>query len=138
MNYVDPNEARSNRNGFVFDRKFPLTPALSPSDGERAGVRGPFVPGGSWSQCAQKVWLRIARPSVFLFILLLSFHLSTRADELADKGKAIFKQNQHAVVTVQIVLKNRMSMAGRSGESSESRQDVTGTVIDPAGFAGFA
>jgi S1-C subfamily serine protease len=57
-----------------------------------------------------------------------------RADDLADKGRAIFKQHQHAVVTVQIVLKSKFSMAGRGGEANESRQDVTGTVVDPSGL----
>ena len=57
-----------------------------------------------------------------------------RADDLADKGRAIFKKHQHAVVTVELVLKNKFSMAGRGGESNESRQDVTGTVVDPSGL----
>jgi hypothetical protein len=57
------------------------------------------------------------------------------ADDLGEKGRAIFKKNQHCVVTVQIVLKSKLSMAGRGGESSESRQEVTGTIVDPAGIA---
>lgn len=57
-----------------------------------------------------------------------------RADELADKGRAIFKQHQRAVVTVQLVIESKFSMSGRAGQSSESRQDVTGTVIDPSGL----
>src|SRR5438067_1951988 len=99
-------------------RRFPL----SPSEGERAGVRGKSV-----VQAATLV-------PTLLFLFLLFIPLASRADELTDKGKAIFKQNQRVVLTVEIVLKNKMSMAGRSGESSESRQDVTGTVIDPSGL----
>jgi len=60
--------------------------------------------------------------------------VSCHADELADKGRAIFKKNQHAVVTVQIVLKNKISMSGMGGQSSEARQDVTGTVLDSSGL----
>jgi len=58
------------------------------------------------------------------------------ADELAEKGRDIFKKNQHAVVTVQVVLK--YSGAGRSGGPSESKQDLTGTVIDPSGLTVLA
>ena len=42
-------------------------------------------------------------------------------------------KHQHAVVTVQVVLK--ISGAGRS---SESRQDLTGTVVDPSGLTVLA
>lgn len=55
-------------------------------------------------------------------------------DELAEKGRAVFKKYQHAVVTVQIVIKNKISLGGRGGESNESRQDVTGTIVDPSGL----
>jgi hypothetical protein len=58
----------------------------------------------------------------------------SKADELADKGRAIYRQHQHAVVTVQIVLKSKFSVGGRGAESNESRQDVTGTLVDPSGL----
>jgi S1-C subfamily serine protease len=57
-----------------------------------------------------------------------------RSDELTDKGRAIFRQHQHSVVTVQIVVKSKFSMGGMGGQSNESRQDVTGTVVDPSGL----
>jgi hypothetical protein len=57
----------------------------------------------------------------------------SRADELAEKGREIFNKNQHGVVTVQVVLK--ISTAGRS---SENRQDLTGTVVDPSGLTVLA
>jgi S1-C subfamily serine protease len=66
--------------------------------------------------------------------LFLCLTFTSYSDELADKGRAIFKQNQHAVVTVQIVLKSKFSVGGRGGESNESRQDVTGTLVDPSGL----
>jgi S1-C subfamily serine protease len=56
------------------------------------------------------------------------------ADDLADKGRAIFKKNQHSVVTVQIVVKSKFSFGGMGGQANESRQDVTGTVVDPSGL----
>jgi hypothetical protein len=59
--------------------------------------------------------------------------LTADADELAEKGKAIFKKHRQVVVTVQLVLKSKISMAGLGGQANESRQDVTGTVVDPSG-----
>jgi len=69
------------------------------------------------------------------FILLLSLlAVPCRADELTDKGRAIFKEHQHSVVTVQIVVKSKFSVGGMGGQSNESRQDVTGSVVDPSGL----
>jgi hypothetical protein len=56
------------------------------------------------------------------------------ADDLADKGRAIFNKHQRGVVTVQIVLKNKFSMGGMGSQSNEARQDVTGTVLDSSGL----
>ena len=70
---------------------------------------------------------------VLLFLLAL-VAAPSRADELSDKSRAIFKQHQHSVVTVQIVVKSKFSMGGMGGQSNESRQDVTGTVVDPSGL----
>ena len=65
---------------------------------------------------------------VALLLAIAASGLPAGADELGEKGKAIFKKNQYAVVTVQLVLKNKVSMAGLGGQSNESRQDVTGTT----------
>src|SRR3954464_4272762 len=56
------------------------------------------------------------------------------ADDIAEKGRAILTKNQHAVVTIELVLKSKISIPGAGGQSSESRSDVTGTVIDPSGL----
>src|SRR5262245_66359901 len=75
------------------------------------------------------------------FLMASILALATRpglADELADKGRQIFKKNQHAVVTVQAVIKVRMSMSGMGGDASEFKQDVTGTVLDPSGLTVLA
>lgn len=66
--------------------------------------------------------------------LLVLSATQTRADELADKGRDIFQKNRLAVVTVQVVLKTKFSVSGMGGESTESKQDLTGTVIDPSGL----
>ena len=71
----------------------------------------------------------------FIAVALQPFASSVcRAEDVADKGRAIFKKHQHAVVTVQLVLKSKFSLAGRGGESNESRQDATGTMVDPSGL----
>ena len=59
----------------------------------------------------------------------------SRADEIAEKGRDIFKQHQHAVVTVQAVMK--VSYPG-AAKSTENRQDLTGTVVDPSGLTVLA
>jgi len=41
-------------------------------------------------------------------------------------------------VTVQLVLKSKMSMPGFGGRSNESKQDATGTMIDPSGLTVLA
>jgi len=73
--------------------------------------------------------------ALMMLALLPCLVLVGRADEVSAKGRAIFKKYQHAVVTVQLVLKSKFSMSGRGGEANESRQDVTGTVVDPSGLA---
>ena len=70
--------------------------------------------------------------------LLLCLPLASRADELAEKGRDVFKKNQRAVVTVQLVQKVTYSASGRAGESQEAKQDITGTVVDPSGLTVLA
>jgi S1-C subfamily serine protease len=67
---------------------------------------------------------------------LLLLAATGRADELADKGRDIFKKYQHAVVTVQVILK--VTGGGRSGGPSENKEDLTGLVIDPSGLTVLA
>jgi len=57
---------------------------------------------------------------------------AARADDMAQKGREIFKANQHAVVTVQAVLKITGPRA------SENKIDATGTVLDPSGLTVLA
>jgi S1-C subfamily serine protease len=68
---------------------------------------------------------------VSLPLLLSCLATPIRADEVADKGRDIFKKNQHAVVTVEAVMK--VSASGR-GAAREAKQDLTGVVIDPSGL----
>ena len=75
---------------------------------------------------------------VGLVSLLAGLVLPGRADELAEKGRDIFNKNQHAVITVQIVLKTKFSVTGLGGQANESKQDLTGTVVDPSGLTVLA
>ena len=76
---------------------------------------------------------------VISFMSLLACLASlSRADEVADKGREIFKKNQRAVVTVQVVVKMKFSLPGAGGQANESKQDVTGTVVDPSGLTVLA
>src|SRR6185436_17695153 len=70
--------------------------------------------------------------------LLLWIALPAPADEFADKGREVFKKHQRAVVTVQVGQKMTYSAGGRTGEPRESKQDVTGTVVDPSGLTVLA
>ena len=67
-------------------------------------------------------------------LISLSITAASRADDVGEKGHDVFKKNQHAVVTVQVVLKVSSAAGGRSSNPSESKSDITGTVIDPSGL----
>src|SRR5690349_9803445 len=71
---------------------------------------------------------------IVLLLLAGVFTAPALADELAEKGREVFKNNRHCVVTVQIVVKSKFSMGGMGGQANESRQDVTGTLIDASGL----
>jgi S1-C subfamily serine protease len=76
-----------------------------------------------------------------LYVIAMAWTLAAamcRADEFSDKGRDIFKKNQHAVITVQAVLKTTYSGNGRSSNPTEVKQDLTGTVIDPSGLTVLA
>jgi S1-C subfamily serine protease len=83
------------------------------------------------SVCSSRLCGSWCAPTVLAAALLVG---SLQADELADKGRAIFAKNHLSVVTVQLVLKSKVSVPGMGGQSNESRQDATGTVLDPSGL----
>lgn len=64
--------------------------------------------------------------------------MTAHADPLAEQGRDIFKKNQRAVVTVQVVQKSSYSVPGRSSSPTETKQDLTGTVVDPSGLTVLA
>lgn len=84
-------------------------------------------------ECKPGVWSHMyTRLCCLLAVGLLM--PASRADDFAEKGRAVFKKYQHSVVTVEIVLKSKFSMGGTGGQQNESRQDVTGTLVDPSGL----
>ena len=56
------------------------------------------------------------------------------AGEDEDKARALYEQHQKAVVTVQLVIKQKMSFAGMGDNDNESKAEITGTVISPEGL----
>ncbi len=80
---------------------------------------------------------RIVKTSVAA-TLALSSVLLTQADEITDKGRDIFKKQQKAVVTVQVVQKISLSAGGNAAEPREAKQDITGTVMDASGLTVLA
>jgi hypothetical protein len=86
----------------------------------------------------QTVFMRSRLLTVTVF-LLGHVIVTARADELADKGREIFSKNRHAVITVQVIAKIKFSASGMmGGQASESKQDLTGTVVDPSGLTVLA
>ena len=56
------------------------------------------------------------------------------ADELAEVGKKIVKDNKEAVVTIKLVVEERFSFGGLGSEKSESITETTGSVIGKDGL----
>lgn len=84
--------------------------------------------------------MRTFLPSPLLAAALATMLVTpARADELGDKGREIFDKHRHAIVTVQIVSKMKFGMEGfPGGEATESKQDLSGTVIDASGLTVLA
>src|SRR5262245_40316899 len=78
------------------------------------------------------------KANITVVVLTLYVSLHSHADEVLDKGRELFKKQQRAVVTVQVVQKMTFSSGGRTSEPRENKQDITGTVIDPAGLTVLA
>jgi hypothetical protein len=80
---------------------------------------------------------RVTLAAVLVGLALVQFTHGIPAVE-AQEGRAalreMVKKWQDAVVNVRVVLKVRMSMAGREMNSSDESVDTVGTVIDPSGL----
>lgn len=56
------------------------------------------------------------------------------AGELETKARAVAEKYQKAVVTVQLVVKVKFSAPGMGSQENESRSEISGCVLDPAGL----
>jgi hypothetical protein len=57
-----------------------------------------------------------------------------RAQDTRAAAREVVKKWQDAIVNVRVVVKMRMSMAGREMQSSDDTIEAVGTVIDPSGL----
>jgi S1-C subfamily serine protease len=71
-----------------------------------------------------------------VLILLCGVMASTSAEAQDNRAAAreVVQKWQTALVNVRVVLKMRMSMAGREMQASDDSIDAVGTVIDPSGL----
>jgi S1-C subfamily serine protease len=56
-------------------------------------------------------------------------------DDLAVKGRDILEKNRKSIVTIQMVIKQQVSMSGMGSSEDETRSESTGLIIDPSGLA---
>lgn len=80
----------------------------------------------------------LAGRCVLLPVLLLAAPRGqAQTADLIAKGRDVFAKYRECVVTVQLVIKTKMNIPGFGGgdNARESREEVTGTVIDPSGLA---
>ena len=61
--------------------------------------------------------MQTALTAIYAAALVMMPMVTTRADELGEKGREILKRYQRAVVTVQVVLKNNVSIGGMGSQS---------------------
>lgn len=63
----------------------------------------------------------------------LSARLAT-ADPVGEAARRIGEQHRDAVITIRLVLKEKVTMMGMDGDEEESRSEVLGTIIAPSGL----
>lgn len=62
------------------------------------------------------------------------YAMAAHADDSAVNGRKILDANREAVVTLQIVINQKVSFPGSSSQNRESRTEATGTVISADGL----
>jgi S1-C subfamily serine protease len=75
--------------------------------------------------------------TLFGFISLIGYSIC-HSDEVASKGQEILDKNQHAVVTLKLVIKSSYSKDGQTSEPSETKYEISGTVLDSSGLTVLA
>jgi len=56
------------------------------------------------------------------------------SDVITTKGQEIIEKNSNAVITLQLVIKQKVSFGGSPSQDNESKVDATGTVINADGL----
>ena len=74
------------------------------------------------------------RPLVIVMAWLLVTAIPAHAQDTRTAARELVKKWQAAIVNVRVVVKMRMSMAGREMQSSDDTIEAVGTVIDPGGL----
>lgn len=76
------------------------------------------------------------KKSIFLLALLFSLFLSSKnhADDISSAGTALKTKFESCVVTVNLVIKQKITVQGREMNKNETKSEVSGTVIDPSGL----
>src|SRR5215204_465141 len=69
-----------------------------------------------------------------MLALLNASSVPASAQDDRAAGREIVKKWQHAIVTVRVVLKMRVSVGGREMQSMDESVETVGTVIDPSGL----
>jgi S1-C subfamily serine protease len=67
-------------------------------------------------------------------VWMLAGAVNAREQDARAAARDVVKKWQAAIVNVRVVLKTRMSMAGREMQSADDSVDAVGTVIDPSGL----
>ena len=77
---------------------------------------------------------RLATTGLLAAVCVMGLAPLAISDEVSEKGPAILEKNKDAVVTVMLVLNQKMSMRGGGSQDNESRSEATGTVINADGL----
>jgi len=86
-----------------------------------------------------KILFRMRRTVSILPVVCCLLFLSAiaGAEDGVPAGRKIISDFQNSVVTLEVVISNRMGMAGQES-TSEGKTEITATVIDPSGLAVFS
>ncbi|MBI4650860.1 hypothetical protein HY745_06165, partial [Candidatus Desantisbacteria bacterium] len=72
-----------------------------------------------------------------IFLFLFCFFAGTgalKADDTANLGKEIAAKWENVIVTVKIVMKQKIIVQGREVNNSENKMEIGGTVIEDSGL----
>jgi len=76
------------------------------------------------------------KQSIVLLLTLGLLGSAAHAQDMAGKGREVFKKQRDCVVTLQVIIKSKIGFRG--GEGRESKQEISGTVIDASGLTVLA